>query len=53
MADIKLYLVTVQDTVLQGTGYFIRAENSEQAKEFQANGMYAEARSFRRHVIIR
>lgn len=41
----KLYLVTVQDTVLQSTGYFIRAENEAQARELQKNGMYMEETS--------
>lgn len=41
----KLFLVTVQDTVLQATGYLIRATNETQAKQFQANGMYIEETS--------
>ena len=42
MAATKLFLVVVQDTVLQATGYLIRAHDEADAKELQAAGMYIE-----------
>lgn len=45
MSAQKLYLVTVQDTVLQSTGYFIRAKDEAEALQFQKSGMYIEETS--------
>lgn len=42
VADLKLYLVTKQDTVLQATGYLVRAKDEAGAKDSVAKGMYIE-----------
>ena len=42
MAATKLFLVVVQGTVLQATGYLIRAQDEEDAQALQAAGMYIE-----------
>ena len=42
MAATKLFLVVVQDTVLQSTGYLIRAQDEDDARALQAAGMYIE-----------
>lgn len=42
MAATKLFLVVVQDTVLQSTGYLIRAEDENDAKACLSAGMYIE-----------
>lgn len=39
---MPLFLVTIQDTVLQATGYLVRAEDEEKAKESVAKGFYIE-----------
>lgn len=38
----KLYLVIKEDTVLQGTGYLVRAASKEKASEYVDKGMYIE-----------
>jgi hypothetical protein len=42
MAATKLFLVVVQDTVLQATGYLIRAADEDDARSCLAAGMYIE-----------
>lgn len=41
----KLFLVTKQDTVLQATGYFVRAVDEKEAEAYVKEGMYIEETS--------
>lgn len=42
MPETRLYLVVVQDTVLQGNGYLVRATDEDAAKASVKEGMYIE-----------
>jgi hypothetical protein len=42
MAATKLFLVNVQDTVIQMNAYLVRAHDSEQAKDLVTSGMFIE-----------
>lgn len=39
---MPLFLVTKQDTILQATGYLVRADDAEHAKETVTKGFYIE-----------
>lgn len=45
MTAPKLYLVTVQDTVVQATGYLVRATEEDVAKALVVEGKYIEETS--------